>query len=381
MRSRPDPLPDRMAGVLLLGYGGFEQLEYREDLPVPDPRPGEVLVHVSAAGMNNTDINTRTGWYSRTVTSGTTADGASVGFGVASDGMGAWAADIDFPRIQGADVSGRIVAVGPGVASERLDERVVCDPYCRAVGDGTGIESAAFLGSERDGGFAQFCAVPAENAHAVPEVDVGIDISEAALATLPCSGGTAMNMLLMASVGPGDRVIVTGASGGVGTFLIQIARHLGADVSAIASADKHEVLEPLGAHLVDRGGSDPVARAAAALGAAPTVVADVVGGPAFGPLIDSLGRGGRYVTAGAIGGPLVELDLRTLYLKNLEFYGSTAYLRDTLPTLLQILGEGGIRPLVHSEWPLDRIADAQRAFLAKNHVGSMVLRPPPLENR
>jgi NADPH:quinone reductase-like Zn-dependent oxidoreductase len=364
-----------MSGVVLTGYGGFEKLEYRDDLPVPTPLPNEVVINVRAAGINNTDINTRTGWYHPAVTTGTTADGGAAGFDVAEHGMGAWADDIVFPRIQGADVSGRVVAIGDGVDPSRLGQRVVCDPYCGAKGDAIGNASPEFLGAQRDGGFAQFCAVPAANAHPVP--DIAID--DAKLATLPCSAGTAMNMMMIASVVPGDRVIVTGASGGVGTFLIQIALHLGADVAAIASADKHHALQALGARTVDRHGPDPVGAARDALGSAPTVIADVVGGAAFGSLIDALARGGRYVTAGAIGGPLVELDLRTLYLKDLVLHGSTTYRNDTFATLLDVLAAGGIDPIVDSEWPLDQIVAAQRAFLAKTHVGSIVLSIPPAE--
>ena len=271
-------LPDSMVGVVLTGYGGFECLEYRDDLPVPRPGVGEVLINVHAAGMNNTDINTRTGWYHKGIASGTTAEGGADGLDVAEQGMGAWAGDVVFPRIQGADVSGHIVATGLHVDSRRVGERVVCDPYCRAEGDATGIASAEFLGAERDGGFAQFCLVPAVNAHPVP--DIAID--DAKLATLPCSAGTAMNMLLIARVGPGDRVIVTGGSGGVGTFLIQIARHLGAEVAAIASVDKHGPLAALGANVVDRACPDPIGAARDILGAPPTVIADVVGGEGFG---------------------------------------------------------------------------------------------------
>jgi NADPH:quinone reductase-like Zn-dependent oxidoreductase len=271
-------LPTTMTGVVLNGYGGFDRLQLRDDLPTPQPAAGEVVVNVRAAGMNNTDVNTRTGWYNADVTAGTTAGGGAAGFGVERHGMGAWAGDLRFPRIQGADVSGYIVAVGDGVDPSRIGQRVVCDPYCRSESDEAGLESAQFLGSERDGGFAQFCAVPGVNAHVVG--DIAIDDDE--LATLPCSAGTAMNMLMMASVGAADRVVVTGASGGVGTFLVQIARHLGADVAAIASASKHEPLAALGARVIDRDGPDPVADAAAALGGAPTVVADVVGGAQFG---------------------------------------------------------------------------------------------------
>ncbi|HSB87722.1 MAG TPA: zinc-binding dehydrogenase [Ilumatobacteraceae bacterium] len=356
MLARPNALPATMTGVVLTGHGGFECLQYRDDLPTPRPGRGEVVINVHAAGINNTDINTRTGWYNPS---------------------GGWSGDLHFPRIQGADVSGHIVAVGEGVDPSRLGERVVCDPYCRADDDETGVDSAAFLGSERDGGFAQFCAVPAVNAHVVPD----IEISDAELATLPCSAGTAMNMLLMASVGAGDRVVVTGASGGVGTFLVQIARHLGADVVAIASADKHSALTALGARVVDRHDPDQAATARAALGEAPTVVADVVGGDQFGPLINSLRPGGRYVTAGAVAGPVVQLDLRTLYLRSLQFFGSAVYRRDTFPTLMRILADGGIHPIVHGTWPLERIVDAQRAFLEGRHVGSIVLVPPPIDSQ
>ena len=174
-----------MVGVVLTGYGGFERLEYRDDLPVPRPGVGEVLINVHVAGMNNTDINTRTGWYNEGVASGTTAEGGAAGFEVAERGMGAWAGDIAFPRIQGADVSGHIVAIGPDVMSRRVGERVVCDPYCRAESDASGIVSAEFLGAERDGGFAQFCLVPAVNAHPVP--DVAID--DAALGDASVLGG------------------------------------------------------------------------------------------------------------------------------------------------------------------------------------------------
>ena len=94
-----------------------------------------------------------------------------------------------------------------------------------------------------------------------------------------------------------------------------------------------------------------------------------------------LKRGGRYVTAGAIAGPLVSLDLRTLYLKNLSFFGSTVYRQDTFPTLIRALAEGGIRPAIDAVRPLEQIREAQTAFLEKRHVGSLVLIPPQLGNQ
>lgn len=367
-------VPEYMAAVYLTGYGGFDKLEYRTDVPTPRPRAGEVLIGVTAAGMNNTDINTRTGWYNRQVETGTTASGGAAGFEVKERGMGEWAGDIKFPRIQGADVTGTIAAVGDGVNTDRLGERVVCNPYFTDPEDEQGLDSAGFLGADYDGGFAQFTLVPAQNA---VTVDAGESFSDEQIATLPCSGGTAMNMLLMARVAEGDRMLVTGASGGVGTFLIQIGKYLGAKVTAVASNSKHEQVMALGADaVIDTHSGHLINDARQASKSEPyTVIADVVGGEQFGTYLSLLKRGGRYVTAGAIAGPVVRLDLRTLYLKNLEFYGSTVYRRDTFDALLQILCDGGIKPKVDSVWPLSKICQAQAAFLQKQHVGSMVLNP------
>ena len=368
-------IPERMSAVLLTGIGGLEMLAYREDVAVPSPRTGEVLVNVTAAGMNNTDINTRTGWYNAAIESGTTEGGAS-GFGVAGDGMGDWSADIELPRIQGADAVGRIAAVGEGVSPERVGERVVCDPYLRDPDDVNGLDSAGFLGADHDGGFAQFVRVPAENAIRIPG---SVTLDDAAIATLPCSGGTAMNMLLMASVGKGDRMLVTGASGGVGTFLIQLGRWLGAEVVAVASASKRDAVRALGADaVIEREANDHASAAlAAGCGGRFSVIADVVGGDRFAEYLSLLGRGGRYVTAGAIAGPIVRLDLRTLYLKNLEFYGSTVFRRDSFPTLMRALEDGALDPQVGGRWALADIRQAQQAFLQKRHVGSLVLLPEP----
>ncbi len=364
-------LPATMQAVLLTGYGGFDCLSVRDDVPVPRPGPGEVVIRVTAAGMNNTDINTRTGWYSDRVTEGTTAKGGVGGFDVDDVGMGDWSGGIAFPRIQGADVVGRIAAVGPGADAARVGERVVCNPY---VSSGDWLQDARFIGADFDGGFAEYTCVPDGNAVAVPD---DLPFRDAELASLPCSGGTAMNMLMLSGIRAGDRVLVTGASGGVGTFLIQIAKHYGAEVAAICSADKSEMVAGIGAdHVIDRAAPDRVNAVRAAAGDAPfSLIADVVGGDAFAAHLSLLGRGGRYVTAGAIAGPIVELDLRTLYLKNLSFFGSTVYLPETFPQLLELVQVGAIRPAIAAQYPLSEIVAAQTAFLAKSHVGSIVLRP------
>lgn len=370
-------LPTHMAAVLLTGYGGLDKLQYREDVPLPRPAPGDVLIQVRAAGINNTDINTRSGWYNQAVKTGTEVEGAQSGFAVEHAGSGDWGGDIGFPRIQGADVAGVIVAVGMGVDAGRVGERVICDPYFHVPDDTTRLESTGFLGAHRDGGFAQFTVVPSGNAIAVAS---DLPLSDAQLATVPCSGGTAMNMMLMAGLHAGDRVLVTGASGGVGSFLVQIARASGATVVAVCGASKMAAVRALGAHhVVDRVASDPVAAVRACLHGAPlTLVADVVGGEGFGPHLSLLANGGRYVTAGAIAGPMVTLDLRTLYLKSLSFFGSSVYRRDTLPALVALLNRGMLQPAVADIRPLAEIAQAQREFMDKHHVGSKVLLPPPL---
>ncbi|WP_459850759.1 alcohol dehydrogenase family protein [Dongia sp. agr-C8] len=368
-------IPATMTAVQLTGHGGLEKLVLRTDVPVPQPGPGQVLVNVTAAGMNNTDINTRTGWYNQAVDAGTTREGGQSGFGVTEKGMGDWEGGLTFPRIQGADAVGRIVAVGDGVPTRRIGERVVCDPYIRDPDDAEGFDSAGFLGLEHDGAFAQFTVVPSANAVAVP---ADLDLTDAALATLPCAGGTAMNMLALAGAKAGDLALVTGSSGGVGTFLVQILNALGAEVAAVAGKAKLSAVRALGArHAIDRDTGDLVAAVLEATGGRKlSLVADVVGGPQFASLLKLLRRGGRYVTAGAIGGPKVELDLRTLYLKNLSFFGSAVYLRSSFPRLIEMVVAGRITPFTARTWPLAEIHAAQTAFLEKNHVGNLVLLPP-----
>lgn len=369
-------IPAVMTGVHLTGYGGLEKLEYRSDIPTPQPGPDEVLIQVTAAGVNNTDINTRVGWYSKSVKTGTTTEGATDGFGLDDADSGSWSGGLSFPRIQGADCVGRIAAVGSNVSPDRVGERVVVSPYTIDPDDETELESGKFLGSEMNGAFAQFVPVKAENAVKVSDT---LTLSDEQLATLPCSGGTAMNMLLMAGAKKGDLALVTGASGGVGTFLVQILKHLGAEVVAVSGKSKWDLLKDLGAdHLIDRNTDDLVTSVhAATSGRDVTLVADVVGGPQFEDMLTLLRVGGRYVTAGAIAGPEVTLDLRTLYLKTLSFFGSTVYRKDCFPTLVRIAEKGGLNPPVAGIHPLSEIKEIQTQFLEKSHVGSFVLKPPP----
>ncbi len=356
-------IPNTMKAVLLIGHGGIERLEYREDVPVPVPTAGEVLIRVLAAAVNNTDINTRIGWYSKSVT-GDTATAVQGGEPAADDG-GWTGVPFVFPRIQGADACGRIVAVGPRVDAARIGERVLVDPVLRSAAGS--LQQARYLGADRDGAFAEYMTVPAIQAHAIDS-----SLSDAELASFPCAYSAAENMIDRAHVGAGETVLVTGASGGVGSAAAQLAVRRGARVVAQAQPDKARSLDALGVQRVLARDAD----LRAALGhESVDVVIDVVGGRPFAALLDVLKRGGRYAVAGAIGGPIVELDLRTLYLKDLSLLGCTVTPAHVFADLVRCVARGEIRPLLAATYPLAEIATAQSAFLKKAHTGKIVLLP------
>ena len=360
-------IPEKMAAVLLTGHGGFDQLEYREDVPVPEPGPGEVLIRVAAAGVNNTDINTRIGWYSKSVT-GDTNTGSAGGFEEAGSEDASWSgAPLGLPRIQGADCCGYIVAVGEGVDAARIGERVLVRGCLLGYSVGRPFDSR-WLGSEQDGGFAQYTRAPSSDTFSID-----CDWSDLELGAVPCSYSTAEGLLYRSGVGADDRVLVTGASGGVGSSAVQLARARGAEVVGVASAAKADWVKEHGAGRVIGRDEDPVE----ALGEdSVSVVIDLVGGPAWPRLLDVLQRGGRYATSGAIAGPIVELDLRTLYLKDLTFFGCTHQDDPVFRNLVQYIEQGRIRPVVSRSYPLADIVQAQKDFIAKKYPGKLVLVPP-----
>ncbi|MEL6978821.1 MAG: alcohol dehydrogenase family protein [Pseudomonadota bacterium] len=354
-----------MRAMVTMGHGGLEQMALHEDWPRPEPGAGEVLVRVGACGLNNTDVNTRSGWYSKSVTEATTG-GA---FAEVDEADPTWGgAPISFPRIQGADACGEIVAVGAGVPEARLGERVITDNWLRDPTDPLNIAKVGYFGSERDGGFAEYTTLPSVNALAIRST-----LSDAELATFSCSYSTAEGMLTRARVTDADTVLAPGASGGVGGALVQLAKLRGARVVALASEPKHDAVRALGAdRVLPRAPAD--LRAALA-GETVTVVADVVGGPLWPQLIDALARGGRYTCSGAIAGPMVTLDLRTFYLRDLTFTGSTVIDPAVMPRLVGMIEQGAIQPVLAASYPLEQLREAQAAFIAKEHVGAIVVTP------
>lgn len=229
-------LPTNMSAVQLTGHGGFEMQAFVRNIAVPVPKSNEVLIRVAAAAVNNTDINTRIAWYSK-------------GYNNSDDATWNGSA-LTFPRIQGADVCGEVVAVGKSVDSNRIGERVLIEP-CITTLDEQPLQPAGYFGSDCDGGFAQYTVVAAQHAYAIHS-----DLTDIELASFPCSYSTAENMLTRAQVTQGDRVLITGASGGVGSAALQLAKVRGATVFAQTSPSKAQQLLELGADKIVERTSD-----------------------------------------------------------------------------------------------------------------------------
>ena len=344
-------LPDTMRGVWLTGHGDLDKLDIRQDIPVPEPGPGDVLVRVAAAAVNNTDINTRTAWYSKL--NGSSEDASWSG------------TPLHFPRIQGADVCGHIVDVGTNVDTARIGERVLIEP-CLKEANGQKLDKPWYLGSECDGGFSEYTRVAARHAYKIDS-----NLSDIELASFPCSYSTAENLLTRASVNASDRILITGASGGVGSAAVQLAKARGAFVMALTTPGKSDALQTLGADetisrhkdLLTEIGVDTV-----------DVVIDLVAGDKWPQYLEVLRSGGRYAVAGAIAGPLVELDVRTLYLKDLSLFGCTVLEPDVFKNLIRRIEQGTLKPIIARSFALKEICDAQLFFQEKQHVGKIVLK-------
>lgn len=356
-----------MRAFVLEGHGDMEKLVYHENWPVPTVGKNDVLIKVHACGLNNTDVNTRTAWYSKGVTENTTGSA----FDGANDEDGTWGgAPVTFPRIQGADVCGTVVAAGENADASMVGKRVMIDGWIRDWDDPDNHDKCGYYGSECDGGFAEYTKVDQRQSHVI---DSKLDHVE--IATFMTAYMTAENMLARASVEEGDIVLVTGASGGVGSALVQLANRRGATTIALASESKHEGMQHLQAdHLLPRNPAPLKAALQGTIGRPDVdVVADVVGGDYFSQLIASLVRGGRYTCAGAIAGPMVEFDLRTFYLNDLTFTGATVLPAGLFADVVRYIAQDEVKPLVGAVYPLEELHRAQQAFIDKKHVGNIVV--------
>ena len=350
---------DTMNAVVTRGNGGYEQLDYCV-VKKPTPVAGEVLIKVRAAGINNTEINTRLGWYSSSVAGST--DELSHRDDFSADD-GGWNASTPFPLIQGTDCCGEIV--GDATTPSRIGERVLVRACMRVMG----FENPQniWMASDFDGAFGEYVCVPSSEAFAV-----NCDWSDAELATIPCAYGTSENMLEQAQVSACDVVLVTGASGGVGSATVQLAKRRGARVIGVASRAKMATVQALGADQVFAREHDLIAE----LGEqSVSVIVDNVMGEGLAQRIKLLQRAGRLVSSGAIAGPIVNLDIRDVYLKDLRIIGCTAWCEPVMANLIRYIERGEIKPVLAKTFALADIAKAQAEFLRKSHVGNFVLLP------
>ena len=339
------------------------RIVFKSDIPKPEPKDDEVLIKVSAAGVNNTDINTRIGWYSKSVTTDTN-DGGEKGFSSSNEKDATWSGNaLKFPRIQGADICGKIISVGKDVDQSRVGERVIVRSM-QSDPENLNKISSYVIGSEIDGGFAEYVAVRSSETFRINS-----DWSDVELASIPCAYSTAEGMLHRVNLKK-EKVLITGASGGVGSAAIQLAKRRGAFVIAQCSKSKFEEIKKIGAdevvdrseNLINKLGTNEI-----------DVVVDLVAGSNWEQLLDILIPGGRYVTAGAIAGPIVNLDIRTLYLKDLTFYGCTYQPIEVFKNLIKYIENNEIKPLIAKTFPLEKIIEAQKEFLSKKFVGKIVL--------
>ncbi|NWO11650.1 zinc-binding dehydrogenase [Chromohalobacter salexigens] len=369
---RSEALPDTMAAMLLTGHGDIDKLEYRQDVSVPRPAKGEVLVQVTATAKNNTDRKAREGLYP------TKDKGDTTSFQIGGSPT------LTFPRIQGADVAGHVVAVGEDVSAERIGQRGLLDFNIYADARPDINLTPDYYGHGADGGFAEYIAVPSAQFHTVDNPD----LADAELAAMGmCSYQTALHMLNAANVKAGENVLVTGASGGVGTALIRLCRIMGATPYALSQPDKAEALLALGAEAVlDRSDMQDFTEKVRVLTQDRPIdaVMDLVGGEMTDRFIDTMifdmkrrSTYPRLSIAGASGGNISEIMWTRIYLYQVQIFGVSHGTRDEAEQLVAWIRAGQLKPVLHAAFKLSELHDAERYFVNRNsnYLGKIVIVP------
>ncbi|MBD3655877.1 zinc-binding dehydrogenase [Marinobacter sp.] len=365
----PD-IPASMKAMVLTGHGGIDKLEY-QDVPVPKPAAGQVLVQVTATAKNNTDRKAREGLYP-------TRKGEMTSFQMGGKPT------LTFPRIQGADIAGRVVAVGEGVSETRIGERGLLDFNIYADCRSDINLTPDYYGHGADGGFAEYVAVPSAQFHHIPNPE----LTDAELAAMGmCSYQTAMHMLTSADIRAGERVLVTGASGGVGTALIQLCRLLGAIPYALSRQDKEAALLALGAEAVlDRSNMGNFTNRVKAdtFGKPIDAVMDLVGGEMTDRLIDTMifdmnarDTYPRLSIAGASGGNISEILWTRIYLYQVQIYGVSHGTRAEAEQLITWIRGGQLKPVLHGAFRLSGLHRAEQYFVNRSSqfFGKIVIVP------
>lgn len=328
-----------MRAFVLHEHGPIENYKLETAWPEPTPVSDQVVVRVRACGLNYLDVFVRRGM----------------------PGL-----PVHMPRIPGGDISGEVIAVGSEVSKDWLGRRVLIDPSL--------VKSRGALGEHADGGLCEQIAV--EEAMLIPLSD-GVTFEQAA--ALPIGYGTAHHMMLdRGQVKAGETVLILGASGGVGTACVQLAKAAGAVVIACASSpEKLARLKSLGAdHLVDYSKEDFSKRAwDISGGKGVDVVVNYTGGDTWVPGIKACRKGGRILTCGATAGFDPKTDLRYIWVRELNILGCNGWTRAGLIDLLRQVESKRMIPVIHKVYPIEEAWDAMRAMENRSLFGKVIVRP------
>jgi len=338
-------LPSTMKALVLAAHGDLDQLTVVSDKPVPRATPGHVVIRVRASSFNYHDVFTVKGM----------------------PGI-----KVPLPVVIGLDMAGEVAEVGEGVAPWKVGDRVLVNPLNREKG---------LMGEMLDGGMAQYCAVSAQQLLALPD---GVSFDDAS--ALPVAYGTAHRMLVThRTVKAGDRVLILGASGGVGTASLLLAKQLGAEVIACAGSDeKTEQLKALGAdHVVNYKTTDFSKWAVATFGkpqrrsleGGVDVVVNFTGGDTWVPSLRCLKRGGTLLVCGATAGHDPAEDLRYIWSFELKVIGSNSFYDENLRALLDHIAAGELKPAIDRAVPLEEAAEGLRLIRDREVLGKVVVNP------
>ncbi|CUI68711.1 Alcohol dehydrogenase [Achromobacter xylosoxidans] len=334
-----------MKALLLSEHGGLDQLRVVTDKAIPAPTEGHVVIRVRASSFNYHDVFTVQGM----------------------PGI-----KVPLPVVIGLDLAGEVSEVGPGVSGWKAGDRVLVNPLNRARG---------LMGEMLDGGMAEYCLVSQEQLIALPDA---VSFDDAA--ALPVAYGTAHRMLIThQTVRAGDRVLILGASGGVGTASVILAKLLGAEVIACAGTNaKAEALKALGAdHVINYRETDFSKWAIAQYGkpqrrtneGGVDVVVNFTGGDTWVPSLKCLKRGGTLLVCGATAGHDPKEDLRYVWSFELNIKGSNSFYDDNLKALLDLVAEGRISPLIDRRLPLEQAADGLALIRDREVLGKVIVNP------
>ncbi len=364
-----------MKAMVLTGHGGIDKLVYK-DVEIPSPKKGEVLVEVHATAKNNTDRKARIGVYG--VDDNNKNEVTS--FDMSGDNT------FIFPRIQGADIVGTIVDVGSDVSTSRIGQKGLIDFNIYIGGDKNDNLNLTpdYYGHGANGGFAEYVVVPDENFYNMSD----LDIDDAQLAALGmCSYQTGLRMLNASRVKKGDIVLVTGASGGVGTALIQMCRILGAIPYALSTKEKEKLLLKIGAEkVIIRGDLRTLKKRIleATEGKTVDAVMDMIGGDYTNVFLDSMIENmknrddyPRLSIAGASGSNITEIMWSKIYLYQIEIHGVSHGTRNEAKQLMQWIKEAKLKPMLHGAFKLSQLHKCEEYFAnrSSNYLGKVVVVP------